>query len=150
MGVGGQSAQDDRLQNAGGDAEIDGVPALGLAHCGAEFDLDGEFAAVVENVRRIDFVRRGRVPWDADSNAVSATGPESKSSEPPRGFSTRAVAVRVKAAPSPLRSPASLKSLSVTGRLGQDRRLLGIGRRGKEQGAENGGTGEWSVQMTRF
>ena len=33
--VGGQSAQDDGLQDAGGNAELHVVPTLGLAHCGA-------------------------------------------------------------------------------------------------------------------
>src|SRR5438876_803468 len=47
-------------------------------------------------------------------SSVSATVPESNSSEPPLRFSTRAVAVSVKTARSPLRSPASLKSCSVT------------------------------------
>src|SRR5581483_3287366 len=46
--------------------------------------------------------------------SVSATVPESKSSEPPLEFSTCAMAFRVKAAQSPLKLPRSLKSCSVT------------------------------------
>src|ERR1700722_17880473 len=46
--------------------------------------------------------------------SVSATVPESKSSEPPLEFSTCAMAVRVNAARSSLRLPVSLKSCSVT------------------------------------
>src|ERR1035438_4835445 len=46
--------------------------------------------------------------------SVSATAPDSSSSEPPLEFSTRAVPVSVKTACSPPRSPTSLKSSRVT------------------------------------
>ena len=41
--------QDDRLQDAGGDAEIDRFPRFVLADGGVELDFDGEFAAAVEH-----------------------------------------------------------------------------------------------------
>ena len=44
-----QPLQDDRLQHAGGDAEIHRVPGLALADGGVELELDGELAAVVEH-----------------------------------------------------------------------------------------------------
>ena len=45
---------------------------------------------------------------------MRATAPESRSSEPPLEFFTRAMALRVKTACSPLRSPTNLKSSRVT------------------------------------
>ena len=62
-----------------------------------------------------DVVFSGSVPEPVTNLtvAVSATGPDTRSSEPPLGFSTLTTALSVNEARSLLRSPTSLKSRSV-------------------------------------
>ena len=43
-----QTCERDGLERTGRDAEIHGVPAVGLAHRRAEFDLDGKITRVIE------------------------------------------------------------------------------------------------------
>jgi hypothetical protein len=43
-----EALENHRLQDAGGDAEIEGVPAVCLTHGGAETDADGVIAAAVK------------------------------------------------------------------------------------------------------
>ena len=44
-----QPLQDDRLEDAGRDTEVNGLPGFALAHGGVELDIDGERAAVLEH-----------------------------------------------------------------------------------------------------
>src|SRR5205814_8376978 len=44
----GQTLEDDRLQRAGRELELDDVPTVALADCGLELDTNGESAGPVE------------------------------------------------------------------------------------------------------
>ena len=75
----------------------------------------------LEFARRVAPVPSGESPdgtgqWPVPPTSVSATAPESNSTEPPFGFFTRAIAVSVNVAVSSLSCEESLKFASVTRR----------------------------------